>query len=109
MIGGHAEAIEFIEQHRKKFNIKRMKRLSVSGAFHTPLMKSARKQVEEFLKTIDVRDPAIPVYSNVTATYYRLPLLIAGSILRNCLFTDKSLKKNSRNEMDSLNGHQVYA
>jgi len=73
VIGGHAEAIEFIEQYRKKFNIKRLKRLPVSGAFHTSLMSPARKEFAEFLSRIPVKQPSIPVYSNVTATYYRNP------------------------------------
>jgi len=73
VIAGHTEAIDFIKQHRQKFNIKRVKPLPVSGAFHTSLMKSAKRDFEEFLNKVPVSQPNIPVYSNVTATFYRNP------------------------------------
>jgi len=45
----------------------------VSGAFHTELMASASKSLEEALKGIDIKPPRIPVYANVTGEAYKSP------------------------------------
>jgi [acyl-carrier-protein] S-malonyltransferase len=44
-----------------------VKELPVSGAFHSPLMESARTGLKAALDKIEIRDAAIPVYANVTA------------------------------------------
>lgn len=46
---------------------KRVLPLSVSGAFHSPLMEPAARGLRERLETLDFQDPAHPVVSNVTA------------------------------------------
>ena len=71
VIAGHTEAIDFIKEHRQKFDLKRVKLLSVSGAFHTQLMAPAKEEVEALLQGMRINQPILPVYSNVTATYYR--------------------------------------
>lgn len=45
---------------------KLVKELVVSGAFHSPLMQSARTGLEQALQTAVVKDAAVPVYANVT-------------------------------------------
>lgn len=70
VIGGHQKALEFIELNGKDFGIKRMKRLAVSGAFHTNLMRPAREALMKELKSIPVKDPKIRVYSNLDASVY---------------------------------------
>lgn len=42
--------------------------LPVSGAFHSPLMEYAREGLAEVLEAVDIREPACPVYLNVTAS-----------------------------------------
>lgn len=46
---------------------KRVLRLNVSGAFHSPLMEPAARGLEEKLASLTFHDPAFPVFSNVTA------------------------------------------
>ena len=41
--------------------------LSVSGAFHSPLMEYAREGLAEMLDTVSIDSPRCPVYPNVTA------------------------------------------
>jgi [acyl-carrier-protein] S-malonyltransferase len=48
------------------FGIRRVKYLPVSGAFHTPLMGSAKLKVIKALEKIDLQPPLIQVMSNVT-------------------------------------------
>lgn len=71
VVGGHEKALEFIEQHGRDFGIKKTKRLAVSGAFHTDLMRSAREDLRKALSKITIKDPKIAVYSNVDATVYK--------------------------------------
>ncbi|XP_068142812.1 probable malonyl-CoA-acyl carrier protein transacylase, mitochondrial [Drosophila tropicalis] len=71
VIAGNVEALEFLEKNSKVLKIRRMKRLAVSGAFHTPLMDSAVEPFVKALKTIKLQDPIIRVYSNVDGKPYR--------------------------------------
>ncbi|MCH8346820.1 MAG: ACP S-malonyltransferase [Chloroflexi bacterium] len=45
---------------------KRLIRLQVSGAFHTPLMQSAADGMAHLLGSVDFQDPLIPVIANCT-------------------------------------------
>lgn len=47
--------------------------LAVAGAFHTPLMSSACGQLEEVLRTVEIKTPRIPVISNVDAKPHDSP------------------------------------
>ena len=44
------------------------KELVVSGAFHSPLMKSAVEPLRKVLNTIEIKAPTVEVVTNVTAT-----------------------------------------
>ncbi len=48
----------------------RAKMLNVSGAFHSPFMVSAAVALKETLKTMEIDEPSIPLYSNYTALPY---------------------------------------
>ncbi|KAH8364260.1 hypothetical protein KR084_004978 [Drosophila pseudotakahashii] len=71
VVAGNVEALEFLEQNAKALKIRRMKRLAVSGAFHTPLMQSAVEPFTKALKSVRLQDPVIRVYSNVDGKPYR--------------------------------------
>lgn len=57
------------------------KELVVSGAFHSPLMKPAEKELAETLGTIDIREAEIPVCMNVVAR----PVTAADEIRTNLI------------------------
>ncbi|KAK4877140.1 hypothetical protein RN001_009646 [Aquatica leii] len=71
VIAGSAEALEYLEKNYKQFNLKRIRRLAVSGAFHTNLMDPALKPFIKALEKSEVSDPVISVYSNVDGKVYR--------------------------------------
>ncbi|XP_058462490.1 probable malonyl-CoA-acyl carrier protein transacylase, mitochondrial [Malaya genurostris] len=71
VIAGNEEALKYLEANMKKFGIKRIKRLPVSGAFHTELMASAVEPFYMALKKIKIEDPIISVHSNVDGKRYR--------------------------------------
>lgn len=71
VVAGSEEALRFIETNAKEFNLRRVKRLPVSGAFHSALMESAVEPFRKALNKIELDDPAIPVHSNIDGMPYR--------------------------------------
>ena len=64
--GSIAGVVKAMELARAK-GAKLVKELVVSGAFHSPLMASAREGLKKALDDTEILDAAIPVYANVTA------------------------------------------
>ncbi len=62
-VGGVQKAMELAKQQGAKI----AKELSVSGAFHSPLMESAKEGLHKELDTVTINDARKPVYANVTA------------------------------------------
>jgi [acyl-carrier-protein] S-malonyltransferase len=62
-------SISGIEQACKELEEKgaRVIPLTVGGAFHSPLMESARKSLQEAIESTSFSDPFCPIYQNVTA------------------------------------------
>jgi [acyl-carrier-protein] S-malonyltransferase len=66
VISGDVEAVARAGELAKERGAKRVVPLSVSGAFHSPLMRPAEAGLEERLVAARLGDPGFPVYSNVT-------------------------------------------
>ncbi len=67
VISGDVPGVERACELAKAAGAKRALMLNVSGAFHSPLMASARDGLANQLNLTEFRDPAFPVVSNVTA------------------------------------------
>ena len=67
VISGEKDAINHAIITAKKLGIKLAKELNVSGAFHSPLMKSARKPLKEVINSVNFKDAKVPIYQNVNA------------------------------------------
>jgi len=67
VISGEIASVERAMELAKAAGAKRVMRLTVSGAFHSPLMAVARDGLGAALAEADLRDPVFPVYANVTA------------------------------------------
>ena len=67
VISGSVTGVRKAMELAKPRGAKLVKELVVSGAFHSPLMQSARIGLEQALQTAVVKDAAVPVYANVTA------------------------------------------
>lgn len=80
VISGSVEGVGKAMTMAKEQGARMVKELVVSGAFHSPLMASAREKVAEALETVSLRDAARPVFPNVTATAET-----RGSTLKNLL------------------------
>jgi [acyl-carrier-protein] S-malonyltransferase len=66
VISGEIAAVERAMELAKAAGAKRAIRLNVSGAFHSPLMEVARDGLAQALDTAALKDPAFPVYANVS-------------------------------------------
>ncbi len=67
VISGEIAAVERAMELAKELGAKRAVRLKVSGAFHSPLMEVARTGLSQALEAAELRAPAFPVFSNVSA------------------------------------------
>ncbi len=67
VISGSTEGVKKGMEVCKGKGAKLVKELVVSGAFHSPLMDSAKESLKETLDTTNIYDARIPVYVNVTA------------------------------------------
>jgi [acyl-carrier-protein] S-malonyltransferase len=60
-------------------------RLAVAGAFHTAIMKPADEAVAAVLAEVEIRPPAVPVWSNVDAQPHTDPAEIRQLLVRQVL------------------------
>jgi len=67
VISGSVSGVRKAMELAKARGAKLVKELPVSGAFHSPLMESARNGLKRALDETQIRDARIPVYANVTA------------------------------------------
>ena len=67
VISGDLDAVERAMVAAHEAGARRVVPLSVSGAFHSPLMAPAQEGLQAFLKKVELRDPLFPIISNVTA------------------------------------------
>lgn len=67
VISGSVEGVHKAMEMAKAQGARTVRELVVSGAFHSPLMESAKEEVRKTLDTISLRDAEVAVYPNVTA------------------------------------------
>ena len=89
-------AIEALKAASVSFNLEKRCRcvmLSVSSAFHTDLMSSAKNELFQFLNDVEFHSPVFPVISNVTASVFpeepsEVKKLLAEQVVSPVLWTD---------------------
>lgn len=67
VISGSVEGVHKAMELARAKGARMVKELVVSGAFHSPLMESAREGLKKALDTTTFTDARVPVYANVTA------------------------------------------
>ncbi len=67
VISGESNLINEISQKLKEAGAKKIIEINVGGAFHSPLMTSAKEKLKKKLNQTTLNDSTIPVYSNCTA------------------------------------------
>ena len=85
VIAGLAEDLDYIINDPKSISAIKIIKLDVAGAFHTPLMSPAKKQLKVALEKMPFNEPSIPVIMNVDAEYV----------------TENSVRKQLTDQIDS--------
>ncbi len=73
VISGETKAVEKAVELAKEAGAKRCIPLDVSGAFHSPLMRTAESDLRKTLSNFSFSIPNIPFISNVTGDYVQNP------------------------------------
>jgi [acyl-carrier-protein] S-malonyltransferase len=79
VISGDGDAVQKAMELLSAAGCKLVKKLNVSGAFHSPLMRTAYSEFKVFLESFEFKSPKVPVYQNVTAQ----PVTNAAEIKHN--------------------------
>ena len=67
VIAGYADETAACAETLKEKGARRLVKLNVSGAFHTPLMQTAADQLKTYANSLTFNKPLMPVYSNTSA------------------------------------------
>ena len=75
VIGGTHEEINYLKSNPKDLDAKRVIPLDVAGAFHSPVVSTAKKEVEKVIEQIDLKEGKFSVYMNIDAQIAELSTL----------------------------------
>ncbi len=70
VISGSIKGVELACEALKQAGAKRALMLNVGGAFHSPLMESAREELAKAINEVNIESPLCPIYQNVDAKPY---------------------------------------
>ncbi|MBO7416873.1 MAG: ACP S-malonyltransferase [Bacteroidaceae bacterium] len=82
VISGNVEAIQEACAKLKEAGAKRALPLTVGGAFHSPLMESARVELAKAIEQAPITTPICPIYQNVDALAHTNPVEIKDNLLK---------------------------
>ena len=81
VISGSIRGIELACEQMKAAGAKRALVLPVGGAFHSPLMMSAKEELAKAIHETNFNEPDCPVYQNVTASAISDPVSIKENLI----------------------------
>ena len=81
VISGEIEAVKEACVKLKEKGARRALQLPVGGAFHSPLMESARVELSEAIEQAEFQIPRCPIYQNVDAKAYVDPAQIKQNLI----------------------------
>ena len=92
VIGGSNEDIDYLKLNPKDLQAKRVIQLDVAGAFHSPVVSSAKNKVKEVIEEIEFKNGQFSVYMNVDANIARLSTVkeqLVNQIDNSVMFYDQ--------------------
>lgn len=81
VISGAVDAVNEACVRLKEAGARRALVLPVGGAFHSPLMEPARKELAEAIECADFKTPICPIYQNVDALPHTSPEEIKANLI----------------------------
>jgi [acyl-carrier-protein] S-malonyltransferase len=82
VVSGSVKGVQELMLRAKAAGVRMAKELTVSGAFHSPLMQYAADGLKEALDSTTIFVPKIPVFANVTAEPHSSPESIRELLVR---------------------------
>lgn len=82
VISGETKAVEAASEAAKEAGAKMAVMLPVGGAFHSPLMESAKEELAAAIEATTFNQPICPVYQNVTASAVSDPAEIKANLIK---------------------------
>ena len=82
VISGSFEGIDIACQKLIGIGARRVLKLQVGGAFHSPLMEPAKKELELAINETKFKNGSCPIYQNVTATAMTSPENIKENLVK---------------------------
>lgn len=104
VVSGDMESLRKIAPRLKKSGARTIP-LPVSGAFHSPLMKTAAERFSEEIDRIQVFAPRIPIVANATADFPTTPEAVKESLCRQItspLRWEESIRKMTAKGIDTF-------
>ena len=81
VISGELNAIELACEKLKEIGARRALVLPVGGAFHSPLMEEAKRELENAINETVFSDPICPIYQNVSGLPYSTEIEIKENLI----------------------------
>ena len=105
VISGEVEAVGEAEELLGEKGAKKVIPLSVSGAFHSPLMEPAKEELKNTIEAVDFNDAQIPLIANVTADYVKSSSEIKEALIKQL---DNSVRWVETIERFKEDGYEDY-
>jgi [acyl-carrier-protein] S-malonyltransferase len=81
VISGSMEGVALASEKLKEAGAKRVLPLKVGGAFHSPLMMSAKEELSQAINSCDFAEPICPIYQNISAKPFTNPNEIKQNLI----------------------------
>lgn len=81
VISGSIEGIDKACALLTEAGAKRALKLNVGGAFHSPLMESAKVELQAAIEAVDILSPRCPIYQNIDAQPQTDPAVIKQNLI----------------------------
>lgn len=82
VISGEKAAVELASEKAREKGARRVIPLEVAGAYHSPLMASATETLKPILADLQICEPEIPFYANVSGARVSDPEEIRDGLIR---------------------------
>lgn len=81
VISGSIEGVDKACALLTEAGAKRALKLNVGGAFHSPLMESAKLELQAAIEAVDILSPRCPIYQNIDAKPQTEPSIIKQNLI----------------------------